>query len=145
MKFLSYITLPIIALLLASCASTPQTRIEKNPELFLKLPKKDQTLVKQGKIDRGMSPEAVYLAMGNPDTKVSGNQKGINYTRWDYSVLTPVYTDTFGGGYGCAPGYFGHRYGFYGGYTPSVTYVPTRGSSVYFEKGKVAGWERIRR
>jgi len=144
MKLANILTLPLIALLLASCASTPQSRIQKNPEMFLSLPKKDQNLVKQGKIDRGMSEQAVFLAMGNPDRKISGNQGGQTYTRWDYSILIPVYTDHFGAGFGCAPGYYGHRYGFYGGYAPSVTYIPTRGSSVYFKKGKVEGWEQVR-
>ena len=145
MKFIPLLTLPLIAFLLASCASTPQTRIQKNPEIFLNLPQKDQNLVKLGKIDRGMSEHAVYIAMGNPDTKVTGNREGSSYMRWDYSVLTPVYTNNLGGFYGYGSGYHGHCHGFYGGYAPSVTYVPTRGSSIYFKKGKVEGWERVRR
>ena len=137
MKRLFLLTLPLIALL-TSCSTTPQSRIQKNPEMFLGLNTKQQTQVREGKIDQGMSPSAVYLAMGHPNSKITGNREGRSYVRWDYSILTPVYTSGFGGYYG---GYHGRgRYG--GGYYPTVTYVPTRGSSVYFKKGKVVGWER---
>ena len=142
MKFILYLSIPLIALL-ASCSTTPQSRIQKNPEMFLGLSPKHQTLVKEGKIDRGMSQTAVYLAMGHPDGKFTGNRTGRSYIRWDYSVLVPVYTSGFAGFYGAGRGYYG-RGGYYGGYYPSVTYVPAHGSSVYFRKGVVDGWERAR-
>ncbi len=143
MKYVLFLCLPLIALL-ASCSSTPQSRIQRNPEMFLSLNTQHQALVKQGKIDRGMNKSAVYLAMGNPDGKVTGNREGRSYVRWDYSMLVPVYTSGFGGHYGYGGGRYG-RGGYYGGgYYPSVTYIPTRGSSVYFRKGIVAGWERAR-
>jgi hypothetical protein len=143
MKFLIFLTIPLIALL-ASCSSTPQSRIKNNPELFLSLTPKHQALVKEGKIDRGMPEKAVYLAMGNPDSKITGNRDGRSYMRWDYSVLMPVYTSTFGGYYGYGGYHHGCGSGFYGGYYPSVAYIPTRGSSIYFKKGIVTGWERVR-
>lgn len=131
--------------LLTSCSSTPQSRIQKNPELFLSLPDKHQKLVKQGKIDRGMSEPAVYIAMGNPSNKTTGNREGRSYERWDYTELTPVYSSGFGGYYGYGRGYYG-RGPYYGaGYYPEVYYVPTRGASVYFSKGQVVGWESKKR
>lgn len=141
MKLILFLSLPLVVLL-ASCSSTPQSRIQKNPEMFLSLPAKQQELVKQGKIDQGMNQSAVYLAMGNPDGKITGNREGRSFVRWDYSILVPVYTSGFGGYYG--HGYRG-RGGYYGaGYYPTVSYVPTRGSSIYFRKGAVVGWERAR-
>ncbi|NWK57142.1 hypothetical protein HW115_16085 [Verrucomicrobiaceae bacterium N1E253] len=145
MKLLPFICLIPLAILLSSCSSTPQSRIQKNPELYNRLPEKHKALVQQGKIDRGMKQPAVYLAMGNPDSKVTGNREGRSYERWDYSVLTPVYTSGFGGYYGYGRGYYG-RGPYYGtGYYPEVYYVPTRGSSVYFRKGSVVGWENKQR
>jgi outer membrane protein assembly factor BamE (lipoprotein component of BamABCDE complex) len=141
MKTLLLFSLPLFALL-ASCSSTPQSRIQKNPQLFQNLTPKQQSQVSQGQIDQGMSQSAVYLAMGNPDGKIRGNRDGRSFERWDYTMLIPVYTSGFGGYYG--GGYHG-RCGFYGGYYPTVTYIPTRGSSIYFNKGTVAGWERAAR
>jgi len=140
MKRLLILTLPVIALL-SSCSTTPQSRIQKNPEIFLSLNSTQQTKVSEGQIDRGMSQSAVYLAMGQPDSKVTGNRDGRSYTRWDYSVLIPIYSTSYSGYYG---GYHGRGRHYGGGYIPTVTYVPTRGSSVYFAKGKVTGWERSR-
>ena len=91
-----------------------------------------------------MSPGAVYLAMGNPDSQVSGNLQGENYMRWDYSMLMPVYTHHMGGFYGTGCYYHGGSY--YGpDYGTSVTYVPVLGSSIFFKKDKVVGWERRNR
>lgn len=110
--------------------------------MFLSLSQKQQSLVREGKIDQGMPHTGVYLAMGNPDSKVTGNREGRSFTRWDYSMLVPVYTTGFSGYYG--GGYHGRGRYYGGGYYPTVSYVPTRGSSVYFRKGHVVGWERAR-
>lgn len=88
-----------------------------------------------------MNQTAVYFALGNPDSKTTGNREGRSYQRWDYNVLTPVYSSGFGGYYGYGRGYYG-RGPYYGAsYYPQVYYVPTKGSSVYFRKGSVVGWE----
>ena len=63
-KFLTALS---AGLSLASCVpSTPQTRIQQNPQKFEALSAKHRTLVQQGQIARGMSPDAVYLAWGGP-------------------------------------------------------------------------------
>ena len=141
MKLFILYSLPLFALL-ASCSTTPQSRIQKNPQIFENLTPKQQSQVSQGQIDQGMNQSAVYLAMGNPDGKIRGNRDGRSFERWDYNILIPVYTTGFDGFYGgCRYG----RGGFHGGYFPTISYVPTRGSSVYFNKGLVAGWERAGR
>lgn len=80
------------ALSLASCVSTPASRIQKNPALFNSLPPSQKTLVESGQIAEGMSPPAVFLAWGDPSAVAEGNLNGKSATRWIYSSLQPVYT-----------------------------------------------------
>ena len=80
------------ALSLASCVSTPASRIQKNPALFNSLPPSQKTLVEAGQIAEGMSPPAVFLAWGDPSAVAEGNLNGKSATRWIYSSLQPVYT-----------------------------------------------------
>ncbi|MDG1357758.1 MAG: hypothetical protein P8P36_06155 [Akkermansiaceae bacterium] len=132
-----------VSVLLASCGSTPEKRIERNPQLFQKLSSNEQKLVRAGKISQGMSKPAVFLAMGNPDHKTSGIQHGENFERWHYNTMVPVYS------YGVSP-YYRYNYGRYGcrrnyggiGFQPKVHYVPRHGASVEFVKDEVAGWNR---
>jgi len=142
LRFSICLLLPL-SVLLAGCGSTPEKRIERNPQLFQKLNSNEQKLVRVGKISRGMSKPAVFLAMGNPDHKTSGIQHGENFERWHYNTMVPVYS------YDVAPYYrYGHgRYGcrsHYGGigFQPTVHYVPRHGASVEFIKDAVAGWNR---
>ena len=137
------------ALVFVSCApSTPAARIAAQPAMFEGLPAKHQSLVRQGQIDKGMSTDAVYLAWGRASREYEGSENGAPTLRWDYSGSTPVYTNSFWGGwgYGYGHGYYG-RYGYpYGGYGfgPEVTYVPYRRATVIFKGGRVASWERAR-
>jgi len=132
------------SLLLASCATnTPAKRIARNPEMFENLPRKQKTLVEQGKIDRGMSPEAVFLAWGNPDRRIEGEKAGVPTMRWDYYGLYPVHTTGFFGGFGWGSGCF------YGGpyysVAPQITYLPERRATVVFRNRRVDSWERATR
>ena len=154
MNRLILLTLPLVALL-ASCSSTPTSRIEKHPEIYSQLSSKNQNLVSQGKIAKGMSQPAVFLAMGSPDHRVHANKDGKEFERWAYNILTPVYHgsySSFHGGFG--HGRFGRRerfgrrggFGHGGfGYGTSVSYAPRVGSSVEFVNNKVTGWTTIQR
>lgn len=134
--------------------STPQTRIERNMSLYESLPPKHRELVSQGRIDKGMSTSAVYLALGNPSRKTRGFRDDKSFERWDYTRLQPRYYNSFysyfGHGYGHGYGY-GHRYGYgrYGGryhgfgFAPTVHYVPYRSASVLFHRGAVDSWEQL--
>ncbi|MBK1831822.1 hypothetical protein JIN77_13890 [Verrucomicrobiaceae bacterium R5-34] len=144
MKIILFLSLPLLALL-ASCSSTPTSRIEDNPAIYKSLSPKHQELVSKGQIARGMNKPAVFLAMGHPDGKVTGNKDGKDYERWDYTQMVPVYSSGFSPyyGYGFGRHGYGPRYGI--GYIPSVHYVPRRGSSVDFSNGKVTGWNYVSR
>lgn len=146
MKFLAA---PLLALAFASCVpSTPEARIAAQPALFDKLPDRQQELVRQGRIDKGMDTDAVYLAWGRPAREYEGNEGGAATLRWDYAGTTAVYSNQVYG-YG---GYGGYRYGRYGRYgSPygygigqEIAYVPYRRASVLFRNGRVASWERSR-
>jgi hypothetical protein len=145
MKILLLITFPLIALL-TSCSSTPATRIQQNPALYGQLSTKHQNLVSQGKVERGMTQPAVFLAMGRPDHKIVGEQHGKSFERWNYNRMVPVYSHGFSPYFGYGYGRHGYRGGHYGlAIQPSVHYIPRHGASVQFNKGKVTGWNSVRR
>ena len=154
-----FFTALALGLWLTSCVpSTPQARIQENPRKFSALSAKQQSLIQQGQICRGMSPDAVYLAWGSPSASFQGSQDGKNTERWDYAGSRPVQTASFYGayGYGDYPGYGGYgRYGHgpYGrhggsvvgfGFGPQVAYVPYRIASVWFIDQQVDAWERAK-
>jgi hypothetical protein len=138
----------MVGLLVASCApSTPQTRIQREPGKFEALSQTQRSLVEQGQISRGMSPDAVYLAWGPPSRVFQGSMNDQLTERWDYAGSRPVYYSGFYGSYGRFYGpYRGSGYyGAYGmGIGPEVAYVPYRIASVWFINGKVDSWERGR-
>lgn len=148
MKLLTSLIAALIALTLSNCSSSsPTGRIEKNPEIYNELSLREQELVSQGQIEEGMSPNGVFLALGSPDRRLEGSAEGKRTMRWDYTGLTPVYRNSFYGGYGRG---FGHGRGRRGrgfgsfGFSPSIHYTPTRSHTVWFEDDSVRSWERVR-
>lgn len=128
----------------ASCAPiTPQTRIDQNPQVFSALSSRDQELVRQGQIARGMSPDAVALAWGPPQRRLEGTRGTRRVDRWDYTVLRPIYSNHYFGGYGYGYGGYGRGYSTFG-FGPEVTYLPQQVASVWFEDNRVEAWERLR-
>lgn len=130
----------LLAALFASCApSTPATRIAANPATFQQLSPRHQELVSEGRIDTGMSTDAVALAWGSPDGRFDGHDGEARTSRWDYQGARPIYTTDFYGGFG---------YGYCGRHAwrvvPEVTYVPYRRASVWFRDDLVTRWERSR-
>lgn len=137
----------LAGLVFTACApSTPQARIAKNPEQFSALGKKEQSLVEQGQISQGMSPEAVLLAWGPPDQSFEGSKDSKPTGRWDYLGTRPVYSSNYFGPFGYGLGGYG-RYGYPGldfGVGPDIAFIPYRLASVWFVNQHVDSWERIR-
>jgi hypothetical protein len=130
------------ALLFASCVpSTPEARIAAGPERFAALPPRQQELVRQGRIEKGMGRDAVLIAWGRPSREYEGSEGGVPTLRWDYTGTTPVYQSGYYGGY--AYGY-GRRSYYDFAIVPEITYVPYRRATVLFRDGRVESWERSR-
>jgi hypothetical protein len=139
---MKHLLLALLSVFLCSCASqNPQTRIQNSRPLYDALSKDHQELVAQGQIAEGMSPSAVYLALGNPDRKSNGRKNGRTFERWDYTSLQPVMVNNFH--YGDWGG--GRRHHGWSGYGigQSIEYIPYRSSSVWFLNNKVDSWEFI--
>ena len=75
-------------LVLAGCASTPQSRIEKNTTLFARLEPQDQMKIQNGDIDLGYTPEMVLLAKGEPKERSEKHSQGRVIIVWTYSAAT---------------------------------------------------------
>lgn len=148
MKILPFFLTAASAILLASCSSTPTSRIEKNPQIFHDLTPSAQSHVRAGHITKGMPETAVFLAWGWPDRQSAGmNDKG-PFKRWEYTSQRPVYTSGFYSnfGYGYGHSYGRHRYNYNSfGFGPHIEYLPFTSAAVLFEKGKVSEWERLDR
>lgn len=148
MKILFLLSLAAAFTCVSCTSSSPDTRIGNNPTMYDRLPSSQQVLVDKGQIKQGMSKEGVFLAWGNPDAKVEGEESGKFFERWTYTRLTPIHTNSvnfgYGRGYGCNRGY--NPYGYYGGgrygYSQDVTYVQTKAASVDFKDGRVTRWQR---
>ncbi len=127
-------------LLFSACQSaTPQTRIQENPALYESLPHADQALVAQGRIRNGMSPQAVYLAWGAPNSQPYVGQTGKKRVeRWVYTTLQPVTVMN-----NWPHPYWG-RYGWYDAMGPDTAYIPRTTATVTFENEKVVSWEALR-
>lgn len=113
--------------------------------MYESLSSKHREEVRDGRISRGMTHEAVLLAWGRPSRRADIVSEKGPVERWDYSGTQPVFNTSFHGSYGSG------RYGPYGRYSrsafamgPEVIYVPYHKASVWFINGKVDGWESVR-
>jgi hypothetical protein len=82
------IHLPIvgIALVLLAGCTTPETRIAANRTLYDSLPAKDQTLIQEGRIAVGFTPDMVKLALGEPDRVYTRTDKSGTSESWAYTA-----------------------------------------------------------
>jgi hypothetical protein len=88
------------ALILVGCATT-ESRISQNPEMYQHLSARDQALVNQGQIRKGMTMDAVWLAWGTPDQKIPDNMGDRPIETWLYlRYQTPP---SYGGPYSYGP------------------------------------------
>lgn len=83
---------------LAGC-QTVDDRIKQKPEVFAKLDAVTQDKVKQGIIDLGFSPDAVYFALGEPDQKRESVSAAGRSLTWIYNTYYDRYDGTRFAGY----------------------------------------------
>jgi hypothetical protein len=130
---------PAAALLVLAACSTPASRIKRNQALFDSLPALEQTLIREGKVAIGFTPEMVRLALGDPDrrwlrTDAAGRTESWSYTTYDSLDGVPLYRGHF------------HRY--HGGYPFFYDDLPQRATRarerfrVSFSEGKVVAIEQ---
>ncbi|HEU0273067.1 MAG TPA: hypothetical protein VFQ83_00885 [Candidatus Udaeobacter sp.] len=122
-RFATTFAITVVALFFTSCA-TPGARISQHPDIYQRLSPRDQALVSEGQIRRGMGPDAVWLAWGTPEQKIPGPIRGSE--TWVY-----IRYDTPFPSYG-VPYYYGP---FDWSYIPPKFPYPSRG--VTFSDGKV--------
>ncbi len=140
MKNISVPLIGFVSLLFASCSTTPQDRIEANMSAFQQLPTEQRPLVLAGQIATGMTPEAVKLAWGEPDSISRGNLNGLASERWIYQSGGSGFSFGVGGGVN----HFHNGSSMLGtglGTSFPISSVPPNTSYVLFTKGKVTAWE----
>lgn len=127
---------------LTSCASTPQSRIASNPEIFNALSNSHKELISHGRITEGMTSQAVFLAWGKADFVKRSSSGGRLTETWVYNGVQPVYASSygFGMGYGYGPYHRGY-YDPYFCYGPTVYYQTYVVGKVTFRNGVVTQWE----
>ena len=154
----------VSALIITSCETT-ENRISKHPEIYQRLSANDQALVSRGQIRPGMSQNAVWLAWGSPERKITGNMRGHSTQTWiyiNYETAPYPYGGAYGPwgwGYGFGPGvgfvrtlHHGRGFGFFGdpfydpfyyAYIPPSIPVPYK--IVTFENGRVVSFQYMER
>lgn len=105
------VILVLCAALLAGCATQPDARIRRSPEIFARLTAEQQELVKAGKAGIGFDQDAVRLAMGEPDRKwtrtdASGVREMWIYTDWENTAGQPLMRGWYHGYQTVSPAYY---------------------------------------
>lgn len=137
MRKLTLLFATALLALLAGC-STPEARIQRNPEAFARLAPEEQQLVREGKVAIGFTPEMVRLALGNPDrvytrTDANGVSESWSYTTYETDSGMMLYRGWY------------HRYWsdpLYPYYTSTSTRRTRELLKVVFTSGRVSAIEK---
>ena len=149
-----YYILPVLLLTLVvcSCQTGPQARIEQNPAMYNRLSAKDKELVARGDIREGMSKDAVYLSWGPPAMVREGSSGGSATEAWAYMTSAPIPTSSLSyanvyrpyyGRYGVHPRY-GYSRGSGWALETGTDFVRYVNKTVKFSGNRVVSWERVR-
>ncbi len=141
MKNFIVVSTAVLTCCFTSCSSSPLERIEANRPAFQQLPSSQQTLVLQGQITTGMSPEAVRLAWGDPDHITTGVVNHLSVERWIYRKNGGW---SFGVGAGVSHFHDSSRWlnGSGLGIGVPLGSIPPNTSWVLFTNDKVTSWEQ---
>lgn len=119
---------------LAGCASTPESRIQRNPEAFAQLPPAVQERVRRGQIEIGDTESVVLLALGEPARRMERlDQRTGSSQVWIYARSAPRFS--FGIGVGS---YGRHSATSVGVGTSTGGYDDDEAMRVEFQQGRVA-------
>ena len=81
-----------LALILTGCMTDAERRAERinnNQAIFLQLDSATQSRVSQGLISIGDTPQAVWLALGEPDKRTSDTTAAVTVEVWQYCNSIP--------------------------------------------------------
>ena len=86
-SFFVILTVIALAFTLGACSSTPDSRIRRNQALFDTFTPEQQSMIRQGIVGVGFTPDMVSIAMGTADqvrtrTVSQGEQTIWIYNRW---------------------------------------------------------------
>ncbi|HEY1792626.1 MAG TPA: hypothetical protein VGG34_06885 [Opitutaceae bacterium] len=114
----------LLAALLAGC-DTPQSRIDRSPEIFARLNPDQQALVKKGQVGIGFDMDAVKLALGDPTRVVERTTPQGERQIWHYVTYEDYDGVIIYGGYyhhwrGWGGPYFYGGVPYYDGYPARV-------------------------
>ncbi len=132
MNTLRFAGLALLAFL-AGCASTPESRIQRNPEAFAQLPTAVQERVRRGQIDLGDSESVVLLALGEPARRLERLDQRTGASEvWIYARQGPRFSFALGVG-----SYGGHSATSVGIGTSTGGYEDDEAMRVEFQQGRV--------
>lgn len=132
----------LLALLASGCAtSTIEKRREERAPTYSALTDEQRALVDQGKIQVGMTADAVYIAWGKPTQIVTGQTSdGKTITTWVYHGTT--WQEHRYWSY-----HYHYPYGPYAYSTPTLAYdyIPQSyvAAEVVFDNGVVKSWRNL--
>ncbi len=86
-----------IAVLLAGCAGSPESRIADDQAAFDAWPEHVQAKVRAGAIDLGMTEEQVRVALGDPDEKSTSIDANGETITWAWTSSRPGVGVSLGG------------------------------------------------
>lgn len=136
-KLLGFILAGAVSVFCLGGCATPAARIKANPEAFARLSPEQQVLVQAGQIGLGFEPEAVKLALGDPDRTTVRTDADGETLIWHYATYEADGRILYTGYY-----HTGRRWGGWGPLYPYYMDFPHRQVrdrfTVEFERGRVS-------
>lgn len=130
----------LTVVLLAACASTPDSRIARNRAAFQRYPVAVQDKIRAGEVEVGYTPEMVRLALGEPTRQFNRQAESGDAEIWVYHESGPRFS--LGLGFGTSGRHAGTSVGVA---TSTGGYDPEEKMRVEFRDGRVTEIEYRRR